>query len=367
MEEVEKVAGQVLIGGFLGKSLPPEFAAALGEGALGGVILFARNLGTVAEVLALNQEVLGCSGAHRKGPAGAGRVPWICVDQEGGRVARLRAPVLTLPPMRVLGDIGDEGLTERAGRALGAELLALGFNCDFAPVLDVDTNPANPVIGDRSFSRDPATVARHGAAFARGLGASGIIACGKHFPGHGDTDLDSHLALPRVAHGRARLEAVELLPFRETVQVMPSLMTAHVVFDALDPGVPATLSSAVIEGLLRRELGYRGVVVSDDLEMKAVSERYGAGECAVRALRAGCDAVLVCSKMDMLLEAREALAREARGDAAFFARLREAAGRVHDLARAHPPRPAADENALLNALGSQAALGIQNELRSRAG
>src|SRR5690606_34075683 len=231
------------------------------QGALGGVILFKRNLGTLEEIAEL---VAAIQDAYPSGVA-----PLVSIDQEGGRVARLGAPVVKLPPMRALGERDDADLTRRAARVLGAQLLALGIGVDFAPVLDVDTNPANPVIGDRSFGRDPETVIRHALAFAEGLREAGVIACGKHFPGHGDTDLDSHLALPRIAHDRARLDRVELAPFRAARGKVPTIMTAHVVFDAIDPSVPATLSRAVIEGVLRGELGYDGVIVSDDLEMKA--------------------------------------------------------------------------------------------------
>jgi beta-N-acetylhexosaminidase len=244
---------------------------------------------------------------------------------------------------------------------LGAQLAALGINVDFAPVLDVDTNPDNPVIGDRSFGRDAETVITHALAFARGLAARGVASCGKHFPGHGDTDLDSHLALPRIAHDRARLDAVELAPFRAARGLVPSIMTAHVVFDALDPGVPATLSRRVITGLLREELGYDGVIVSDDLEMKAVFDRWGVAESAVRAIEAGCDLLLVCSRLELVEEAAEALVARASTDPSFAHRLTEAAARVDRLRAQVPSRPRTGD-ALARMLGDPDVAALEAEL-----
>jgi beta-N-acetylhexosaminidase len=291
-----------------------------------------------------------------KGPS-----PIVAIDQEGGRVARLGPPVAKLPPMRALGAIDDPELTRRAARVLGTQLRALGIGVDFAPVLDVDTNPANPVIGDRSFGRDAAGVIRHGLAFADGLAEGGIVACGKHFPGHGDTELDSHLALPRIAHDRTRLDRVELAPFRAARGRIPTIMTAHVVFDAVDPGVPATISRPAITALLRGELGYDGVIVSDDLEMKAVADRWGVAESAVRAIEAGCDALLVCSTLERIVVARDALIARARSDDAFAARLYEAAARVDRLPRVPAPGPDALERAV-----TAGAAEIEREIGERA-
>ena len=238
--------------------------------------------------------------------------------------------------MRALGERNDVQLTEQCGRVLGTQLQQLGITLDFAPVMDIDTNPANPVIGDRSFGRTPEVVTAHALAFARGLDSAGIASCAKHFPGHGDTDLDSHFALPRITHRRGRLEAVELAPFRACKHVMPSIMTAHVLFDALDPDVPATLSKRVITGLLRQEMGYEGVIISDDLEMKAVAAHWGIADSAVRAIEAGCDLLLVCSSLTDLALAEDALANRAQQNDAFRARLEEAAHRVQSLRARYP-------------------------------
>ncbi|HEY2734712.1 MAG TPA: beta-N-acetylhexosaminidase, partial [Polyangiales bacterium] len=262
---------------------------------------------------------------------------FIAVDQEGGRVARLRSPVLSLPPMRALAELEDPSLIRDAATLLGRQLQTLGFNLDFAPVLDVDTNPDNPAIGDRSFGRDPAAVVKHARAFAAGLAAGGVAACGKHFPGHGDTLLDSHFDLPRVSHPRERLERIELAPFRALQGELPCIMTAHVLFDALDPDRPATLSRPILQGLLRGELGFRGLIWSDDLEMKAVSDRYGVAEAACLAIEAGCDSVLICSKPEEALAAQRALLLRAERDRSFAARLHDAASRSLALRRTIPP------------------------------
>lgn len=355
---IAEAAGQVLVAGFPDSTAPPSLLEAAGRGELGGVILFKRNLGTMPEVASLLGQLGAAAPPHR---------PLLtAVDQEGGRVARLGAPVLRLPAMRVLGDLDDPALTQRAARVLGGQLAALGFNCDFAPVLDVDTNPDNPVIGDRAFGRDPERVVRHGLAFARGLSESRVIPCGKHFPGHGDTELDSHLALPRLAHDRHRLDRIELGPFRAACGQIPMLMTAHVVFDALDPDVPATLSRHVIGGLLREELGYSGVVVSDDLEMRAVSNGWGIPDAAVLAIDAGCDAILICSDTSMLFEAQRALVTRATKDEVFADRLREAASKFVALRRRAPPRPVVDAEVLRSRLEDGEARGVEEAI-ARAG
>jgi beta-N-acetylhexosaminidase len=258
-------------------------------------------------------------------------------------VRRLPAPALALPPMRRLGQHGDPELARRVGSVLGRELSALGFNLDFAPVLDVDSNPKNPIIGDRAFSDDPNQVARLARAFARGLNDAGVLACGKHFPGHGDTDRDSHLDLPVVRHDRKHLDAVELPPFRAASHAgLPALMTAHVVYEGLDPGVVATLSHKISTQLLRSELGFGGVLFSDDLEMKAVADRYPIGKIAVAAIAAGCDALLVCKDPERAAQAHDALTERAEHDDAFAARCRQALGRCLTARRQHPPRPVPD-------------------------
>ncbi|MGE0790329.1 MAG: beta-N-acetylhexosaminidase [Sandaracinaceae bacterium] len=348
-------AGQVIIAGYAAGPVDPAILDALRRDALGGVILFARNLGPPAEVAAQIATIAeACPGA----------APFVAVDQEGGRVQRLRAPVLELPPMRALGLRDDPELTRRAARELGGQLAALGFNVDFAPVLDVDTNPDNPVIGDRSFGADPELVARQGLAFAAGLADAGLLGCAKHFPGHGDTHLDSHLALPTLPHPMERLERVELVPFRHARGAIGSIMTAHIVFSALDPERPATLSPIVIQGLLRETLGYDGLIVSDDLEMKAVADHHSVPTAAVLAIRAGCDAVLVCKTREWVLGARDALADEAARDEGFARRLGEAADRCRAARERLTCAPIVEPDALFERLGSDEAERIRTALAS---
>jgi beta-N-acetylhexosaminidase len=339
---LRRLCGALVVGGFAGTTLPRGFSARLEAGELGGAILFARNVTPdPRQVAALCAAI---ARADRELP------PIVSVDQEGGRVARLKEGVLRLPPAMKLGARLDEAVIERIARALGAQLSALGFSMDYAPVLDVHTNPENPVIGDRAFGTEPERAGRAALAFARGLVSAGVAACGKHFPGHGDTRTDSHLELPRVAHDRARLDAVELAPFRMAARVVPAMMSAHVVYDALD-AAPATLSRRVATDLLRGELGFEGVLVSDDLEMRAIAATHGAGEAAVLAVEAGCDALLVCSDEDAQVAAVDALSARAERDPAFRARCEQARARCEALRRAFVPKPL-DGDALARALAA---------------
>lgn len=320
------LAGQLLVTGFRSATPSRSYLERIVRGERAGAILFKRNLlGSPDDVARLTSEL------HR---AASETLPLLVgVDQEGGRVARLGDPVLALPPMRALADHLSADQLAAVAEELGRELLALGFSTAFSPVLDVDSNPKNPVIGDRSPSSDPARVAAAGVAFARGLARGGLLACGKHFPGHGDTELDSHLALPRVRASRAELDGRELVPFAAAARArFPMLMTAHVVYDALDTGRPATLSSRVLQALLRQELAFEGVVVSDDLEMKALTA--AVEETAVEAVVAGCDLLLVCSDEELADRAHAALTLEIERSHAFRVRCADAVMRSLAMRRA---------------------------------
>src|SRR5437660_10214096 len=249
--------GQLLVAGFNGHQIPIELRALAREFGLGGVILFARNVSEPEQVAEL------CYDAARL----TSDVPlWVSVDQEGGRVARLKAPFTEWPPMAALGRSGDQRLAERFARALASELKAVGVTLDYAPVLDVHTNPKNPVIGDRALAEQAADVARLGGAIVRTLQAEGIAACGKHFPGHGDTSTDSHHELPLVEHPPERLRETEFVPFKAAIEAgVATIMTAHVFVPSLDDTRPATLSRRIVTDLLRGELKYEGVILSDDL------------------------------------------------------------------------------------------------------
>jgi beta-N-acetylhexosaminidase len=295
--DLARAAARLLFVGFAGKTVDPELARLL-EAGVGGAVLFSRNVGAPREVAELTLEL------KRR----ATLPLLVAVDQEGGSVARLRAGFTPLPALRTLGDSGDPELAHALGRVVGTELRAVGIDWNFAPVLDVDTNPDNPVIGARSLGRDPHRVAELGTAFAHGLMAAGVAPCGKHFPGHGDTHQDSHHELPRLPHALERLERVELVPFARAIAAgLPALMTAHIVFEAIDREQPASLSPRVIGELLRGRLGFTGVVVTDDLDMKAIADHYAIEEVAVRALEAGVDALLVCLTPELAWRAIDAI------------------------------------------------------------
>lgn len=322
--DLHRLASSLFVVGFPGTRSDRDVEALI-DGGIAGAILFKRNVESPDQLLALNRSFKQRAGGR----------PFLCaVDQEGGRVARLRgAPFTELPSMRSLGARG-EGAAAAAGRLLGRECRAAGFDWDFAPVVDVDTNPANPVIGDRSFSPDAELVGRLGVALAGGLEAEGVASSAKHFPGHGDTQQDSHHDLPRLPHDLERLRAVELRPFAAYARAgLASVMTAHVVFEALDPGIPATMSRRVLTDLLREELGFGGVIVSDDLEMKAIAERYDLGEATVASLEAGCDAFLVCHRADRQRACIEAVVRAVELGKLPLDRVREASMRLAQLAQ----------------------------------
>jgi beta-N-acetylhexosaminidase len=291
------IASLVCIG-FDGTEPTPFLEEALHAG-VSTVILFSRNVGTpeaTSTTCNLIREV-------------AGRPILIAIDQEGGESRRLVDGFTPVPSMRQLADGGDDAIHE-AATVTARELRSVGIGFDFAPVVDVDTNPANPVIGERSFSADSEIVSRLGAIWIESMQKLGVAACAKHFPGHGDTSEDSHHELPRLSHGLERLEQVELPPFRAAIEAgVAAIMSAHVLFEAVDPGVPATLSSAVLQGILRERLGFEGVIVSDDLEMKAIADRMDIGQAAVDAIEAGVDLVLCCHEEDRQRRVLESLAR----------------------------------------------------------
>ncbi len=270
--------------GFDGLAIPDTLRPLLEQG-LGGVILFKRTLESLEQVCRLTADL------H----ASASTPLLVGVDQEGGRVTRLPPPFLAPPAAGLLGRIGDPGLTEELARATGRELTAAGINWNLVPVLDVRTNPANPIIGDRAYSDDPEDVARMGLATLRGFKDASVLTTAKHFPGHGETAADSHLTLPESLQSSVRWRKVEFPPFREAIRHgVPSIMVAHLACPALDTNAPTSLSPIVIGDILRSELGFAGMVVSDDMEMGAIASRFDVGEAAVRFLEAGGDLLLIC-------------------------------------------------------------------------
>ncbi|WP_410768228.1 beta-N-acetylhexosaminidase [Fontibacillus sp. BL9] len=287
---LEEKIGQLFICGFHGLEADEQIKTLTKDYHIGGTVYFRRNVESVSQLAALSS---GLQQLPRKNP----EIPlFISIDQEGGMVARLDHEGMSrIPGNMTLGAAGDPQLTEAAAVLAAKEMLALGINFNFAPCIDVNNNPSNPVIGVRSFGEDPVKVAEHGNAAIRGYQQTGVIATAKHFPGHGDTAVDSHRGLAVVPHDKERLGKVELLPFREAIAAgVDAIMTAHVIFPAFEPEeIPATLSRRVLTDLLRGELGYEGVIVTDCLEMHAISKSCGIPEGAVAAIEAGADIVLV--------------------------------------------------------------------------
>ena len=343
--------GQLLVVGFDGatSTAPDSIAESLAEERIGGVILFGRNIGDVDQIVELTAHIHDAA-------AEADAPPFVAVDQEGGRVMRIRDPLTPLPTARALGAAADMRDVVRVAEVQAKELCALGFNLNFAPVLDVDTNPDNPVIGDRAFCDDPKKVARCGAGVLLGHHRAGVIPCGKHFPGHGDTDRDSHKELPRIDHDRERLEQIELYPFQRAVAAdIPMLMTAHIEVPALDDEHPATLSRPIITDLLRRDFGYDGVVITDCLEMSAVADRYDITEMVELGIRAGVDIFLICHTEEKWQAAFDHLNELARRDDDFRTRIEAAAARVRRLKQdllGHWPRPWSPRDGFRELLGS---------------
>ena len=337
-----RTCGQIVVGGFEGTALTPTFARALIAGERGGAILFGRNLtGDPMQCAELTGLVAANSSLELP--------PLVAIDQEGGRVARLKAPVLELPPMETFGRMASrEGarpgtrpkavdLARSAARALGSQLAALGMTMNFAPVLDVNARADNPVIGDRAFGDEPGVVAELGLAWASGLREGGVLACGKHFPGHGDTTKDSHFDLPVVERANVAALETDLEPFRRVGPSIAAFMTAHVLYPCLDPDRPATLSSNAL-AIARDALGPSGCIVSDDLEMRALADRWSIEEAAVLAIEAGCDALLVCKSEELQERAVAGLAARASADGAFRARVEEARERFVAMRRQVSPR-----------------------------
>lgn len=350
--------GQLFVIGFHGTELTESLRRLLVEFHVGGVILFRRNVVDVEQLWALT----GAIRRTRTYPPVA-----IYVDEEGGPVSRVPAPLLRLPPMRSLGRSGDPALLRSVGETLGRELTALGVHVDLAPVVDVDTNPKNPVIGPRALHHDPAVVARLGVALMEGLEAGGVTACPKHFPGHGDTDRDSHHTLPVLHHDVARLEQVELVPFRAAVAAgARMLMTAHVLFPQLDPVHPATLSPLLLPSLLRQRLGYRGLVATDDLDMKAIADRYTLFESITLGTAGAADLFLLCADEGRQYEALEAAVRLAEQDPGARVRMSERAARVLAWKKAHlrRDRRAPDRAALQAAFAAPGRRPLEERLRA---
>lgn len=333
----EELAGQLLVVGLEGTAPGDDARAAIEELHVGGVILFPKNVENASQLADFTNSLKELNRA-------AGNVPlFLCVDEEGGSVSRMPPEVTDLP--NAYDYIQEGGDPYARGEVLAAECAAFGFNLDFAPVLDVWSNPDNTVIGKRAFHTDPLEVTISGTGCAYAMMDAGVIPAVKHFPGHGDTDADSHESLPVVDKTRQELEDAELMPFRFAVEggnwkaqkhdPVPAVMVGHILLKQIDPQLPASLSPRVVDGLLRQELGFDGVVFTDDLTMGAVSQNYDISEAVVLSLQAGCDMALVCHEEENARAAHAAILAALKEGTLTRERLEESACRILSLKAAY--------------------------------
>ncbi len=320
--------GQLLIVGFEGTQLPFPLIGALTKGEVGGVILFARNFESREQIQALTSQIHKIESPY---PI------WIGVDQEGGKVQRIGEKYGSerIPAALEIAQTTPQNAMDIAEKT-GRDLKSLGFDINFAPVLDIHTNPENPIIASRAFGTTPEQVIEFALPTMDGLRKAGIIPCGKHFPGHGDTLLDSHTDLPEVSHSIDRLRNVEFKPFKAAIDAaIPMMMTAHIVMRGLGEQFPSTLSPLVVTDILRKELGYRGVIVSDDLEMDAIIDRFSTLKAVMLGLRAGVDAFLICKSQYLWAPLCKQIQAGVKEDEAMQNRIFESAQRILDLKRAY--------------------------------
>lgn len=318
----KKKVGQLFIVGYQGEEPGDDFLRFVEEWGIGGVIVFARNLTDPARL----------PGHLARICEAAGQQVFTSIDQEGGLVLRILSRGSLFPSAMALSATDSLELTEQCHEAIGREMLSLGLNWNLAPVLDIN-HPDNPGIGARSFADTPQRVAAFGCAAIRGLQKAGVLACAKHFPGKGHAKVDSHLTLPVIPYDAERLESFELLPFTEAIKnEVAAIMTAHVFFPAYEktPDLPATLSQTVLTGLLRDKLGYKGILVTDDLEMGAITETYGIAQAAALSFKAGADLLLICHQLEQQRLAAGTITKKLSEDSLFGKRLEESLQRIEN-------------------------------------
>lgn len=334
MDDLKKLAGQLVMVRLFGTELDEDTAAFLKDNRVRGACLFRQNMTDAAQLTRLTTALRAAMGPQAL----------IALDQEGGAV--VRSTWVPAPPSAMaLGAANDPELAREVGAAVARAVRSLGFNWNFAPVLDLNNNPHNPVIAERSFGADPDTATRIALAWMAGSESEGVACCVKHFPGHGDTHVDSHRALPTVDKPLAELERFEFAPFRMAAQSAPAMMTAHIVYPALDAEYPATMSRTILTGILREQWHYEGVVITDGMDMDAIAQRYGAGQAAVRALVAGADMVMAIGSRATQEETIAAIAAAIASGELPMAEVEARLARLAKLAAAHPAggalRPAA--------------------------
>ncbi|MBC7740650.1 MAG: beta-N-acetylhexosaminidase, partial [Bdellovibrionaceae bacterium] len=289
---IRELIGQHMLIGVSGAVLTQEEKKFITENNISGIVLFARNCIEPKQIRDLCAEIQSLRHKMKD------RAPlFIGIDMEGGRVLRLKAPFTSWPPLKKIGDLDAPTVAFQFTQRMGVEMMAVGINLDFAPCVDVYTNPKNTVIGDRAVSSDPQQVEKMASALVRGYIKSGILSCAKHFPGHGHTIIDSHEEMPVEEATLERLNAVELVPFRKALRSrVDMVMTSHILFKNVDPKWPVTLSEIFLKKMLRNELKYRGLIITDDLDMKAMAKHYDKAQIPIRAMQAGADLLLYCNE-----------------------------------------------------------------------
>ena len=359
---IEEKVGQLIMVGFEGPQANEAIEAHIRQRFVGGVVLFSRNIETPRQTAELTNQL------QRLAEATARQIPlFIGIDQEGGWVIRLKEGATVLPGNMALGATDSTELAERAGEITAIELAAVGVNLNFAPVVDVNNNPDNPVIDRRSFGESPELVSRLGVAYIHGLQRNGVLGTAKHFPGHGDTTVDSHFDLPTVNHDRERIHALELQPFRAAIDAdVAAIMTAHIIYHAFDADRPATLSPTILTNLLRNELGFDGLIITDDMEMKAIDDRYRSGEAAVMAVEAGADIVMVLWSPTKQIEVFDALLSAVKRGRISQARLDQSVSRILKSKAAAFDRRFVDPDAVGGTVGTDAHQQLAQTIASQA-
>lgn len=364
---IEQRVSQTLIVGFSGTTMNSELEELAHAWQVGGIALFSRNVETPEQTARLTEDI------RRRSPL----APFIAIDQEGGQVVRLKRGAILLPSHMALGATRSRTLSYLAGRALGGDLFSLGINMNLAPVLDVNSNAANPVIGTRSFGERPELVGELGSWFVRGQQEAGIVAVAKHFPGHGDTTADSHYDMPVITHGIDRLRKVEFVPFKMASDVgLDAMMTAHIALPNVSesPQLPATLSRRLLTDILRKELHFEGLIVTDGLEMRGIVEGEGIGEAAVRAFLAGADLLMVLWSRNDRDTVRSAMLAAVQSGRVSPARLEQSVRRILTkklergvLEASTPPRATQLQRVLHDQLAAEIAERAVTLVRDRGG
>lgn len=328
-QNLREQLGQLIVMGVALPELQPEEISVIQKIQPSGVIYFRRNVQSPEQLIRLTKKFYEI----------CNELPLIGIDQEGGRVARLSNPFTTFPGNRHLGNAFEKtkkhSLAYQQAVAMAKELKAIGINLNFTPVADIDTNPANPIIGTRAYSTDPKAVAKLVSVTVQAYRDQKMISCAKHFPGHGDSDADSHLVLPIIDISKKMLMNRELIPFQAAIKAkVPTMMTAHVVYPQIDT-LPATLSKKILDGILRKKLKYSGVIISDDMEMSAIANSMSIPEASVEALKAGVDLLLVCKSLELASQVHEAIIRSVENKKLPKARVEKALSRIAKMKKAY--------------------------------